>query len=65
MHLFRFSSTREYGREWLRSAASAVLRVPSAVIATEFNYVINVRHPQFALISFGAPEPFRFDSRLK
>jgi hypothetical protein len=35
------------------------------VIKAEANYVINVRHPDFGQLHFGAPEPFPFDPRLK
>jgi len=35
------------------------------VVAGEWNYVINVAHPDFRHIKFGLPEPFRFDPRLK
>jgi RES domain-containing protein len=58
-------STQEYGWTWITSNSSAVLRVPSAVIPYEPNYVINVLHPEFLEIEFGPPEPFRFDPRLK
>jgi RES domain-containing protein len=58
-------TTQEYGERWVSSSSSAVLRVPSAIIALERNYVINVLHPQFHEITFGRGEPFRFDSRLR
>ncbi|HTX36615.1 MAG TPA: RES family NAD+ phosphorylase [Bryobacteraceae bacterium] len=57
--------TQEYGRAWIASKGSAVLRVPSAVIPREWNYVINVFHPEFPGITFGPPDPFSFDPRLK
>src|SRR6266850_2301369 len=41
---------RELGNHWLESLASAVLRVPSAVIPQEFNFLLNPRHPGFAQI---------------
>jgi len=52
------------GDEWLKSGASAVLEVPSAVIETESNYLLNPLHPDFALITIAAPRPFQFDLRL-
>jgi hypothetical protein len=39
--------------------------VPSAVIRSEFNYLINPLHPRFGELVIGPPEPFRFDSRLQ
>jgi RES domain-containing protein len=37
--------TRSVGDKWLESKASAVLRVPSAIIPNSFNYLINPEHP--------------------
>jgi RES domain-containing protein len=58
-------STQLMGDEWLRSASSAVLRVPSVLIPEEHNYLLNPRHPEFAKIRISGPEKFVFDSRLK
>jgi RES domain-containing protein len=52
------------GDEWLMSARTAVLRVPSAIIPQEYNYLLNPAHPDFAHIKIGAPETFDFDKRL-
>jgi RES domain-containing protein len=57
-------STRAFGDAWLESARSPALRVPSAVTLGEFNYLLNPRHPAFAELRFGTPEPFSFDPRL-
>lgn len=58
------SSTREIGRRWVAESRSAVLRVPSAVVDGEFNYVLNPRHADFARLEIGKPRPFSFDPRL-
>jgi RES domain-containing protein len=39
--------------------------VPSFVVPSERNYLLNPNHSAFAGILFGPPEPFRFDPRLK
>ena len=52
------------GDEWARSDTSAVLEVPSAVIDTNSNYLLNPRHADFHLIDVMAPQPFEFDLRL-
>jgi RES domain-containing protein len=52
------------GDEWAASGASAVLRVPSAVIPTESNYLINPQHTDYAYIRISGPAPFLFDRRL-
>ncbi len=56
--------TRRLGDRWLESNASVVLRVPSVTIQGEFNYIVNPRHPDYARLHIGHPEPFHFDARL-
>lgn len=58
------NDTREIGTNWARSLATAVLVVPSAVLAREQNYILNPLHPDFGRIRFSVPEPFRFDDRF-
>ena len=55
--------TRDIGTEWVRSGASALLRVPSAIVTEEHNFVINVKHPDFSKITVGNPRPFTLDER--
>jgi RES domain-containing protein len=54
----------ETGSRWARSAASAVLSVPSAIIPEERNYLLNPDHPDRAHVLAGTAEPFTFDPRL-
>lgn len=56
--------TQMIGSEWAKARCSAVLRVPSAVVPGEFNYLLNPAHPEFAKVKVGQPEPFSFDPRL-
>jgi RES domain-containing protein len=58
------AATQDLGLEWLASGRTPLLRVPSAVIPIEFNYILNPGHRDAASIESGNPEPFRFDSRL-
>lgn len=53
-----------YGSAWLRSARSAVLEVPSAVVPSEWNFLFNPDHPDFAKLRIGRPQPFSFDPRM-
>jgi RES domain-containing protein len=55
---------QEIGDEWLRTAASLVLQVPSSIIEHESNYLINPLHPGFKHVKRSAPEPFVIDLRL-
>jgi RES domain-containing protein len=58
-------ATQMIGMSWLRRQSSLLLKVPSAIIPTEFNYLINPQHPEFHRLRIGEPLPFRFDPRLK
>ena len=57
-------SLQTIGDVWIESGRSAVLRVPSAVVETESNYLLNPAHDQFDQIAIGAPRPFDLDPRL-
>jgi len=52
------------GDEWAETHASVVLKVPTSVLPVEFNYLINVEHPEFSKIKLGEPRAFTFDERL-
>jgi RES domain-containing protein len=41
-----------------------VLALPSVIIPSESNFLLNPAHPDFKKISIGKPEPFVFDLRL-
>ena len=57
-------STQQIGNLWVREARSAVLALPSIIIPSESNFLINPNHPDFNKIFIGKPEPFVFNSRL-
>ena len=52
------------GDTWIANSSSVVLEVPSVLIETESNYLINPQHPDFRFLSIEPPEPFTFDPRL-
>ena len=56
--------TRALGQEWLERNASPVLQVPSFVVPTENNFVLNPLHPDFRRVKIGKPEQFALDARL-
>ncbi len=58
-------SLRRIGDEWIASGTSAVLRVPSAVVPAEFNYLLNPGHGDFARIAIGPRQPITIDRRLR
>lgn len=60
----KVSDTRLKGDQWIDSNSSAVLKVPSAIIPDESNYLLNPSHPDFFKIEIVRSEAFVFDSRL-
>jgi RES domain-containing protein len=52
------------GDQWVRGNSSALLEVPSAVIYTEKNFLLNPVHPDFKKVKIGKPKPFGFDPRV-
>jgi RES domain-containing protein len=57
-------NTEQLGDWWLDSRTSAVLQVPSFVIAEEHNFLLNPVHSEFARIQVEPPAIFHFDERL-
>lgn len=53
------------GDEWVRSASSVVLRVPSTVVPSESNFLLNPYHAEFFKLKIGEPLRFDFDVRLR
>ena len=52
------------GAAWVRASKTTVLRVPSAVIPAESNYILNPAHPDFKRITIGKPQAFTYDPRM-
>jgi RES domain-containing protein len=53
-----------FGGEWLERGESAVLKVPSAIVIEEWNYLINPLHADFRKFRVSKPQPFNFDPRV-
>ena len=51
------SDTQGIGDNWVMSASSAVLSVPSAIVPEERNYILNPRHADFMHIQIDGPYP--------
>jgi RES domain-containing protein len=58
------SALQLLGDRWIKSGVSAVLEVPSALVPTESNYLLNPRHRDYRAIRIGSPRPFDLDPRL-
>ncbi len=55
----------EIGDQWVAARTSAVLRVPSALVPEEHNFLLNPNHQDFPKLQIGKPSSFRFDPRLR
>lgn len=42
-----YGHTQELGSDWYESKTSLCLKIPSAIIQSEYNYIINTQHPDF------------------
>lgn len=63
-HAPPLKATQRIGNDWCARNASLLLRVPSAVVPGEYNYLLNPAHPAWDTVRLGPPEPFHFDERL-
>jgi RES domain-containing protein len=55
---------QEIGDDWMRHRRSAALRVPSTLVPSEYNFLLNPAHPDFRKLHMGKAIPFAFDARL-
>jgi RES domain-containing protein len=61
-----YPELQQLGSAWYQSNQSLVLKVPSAVIPKEYNYIINTNHPDFTStkVSLVRTEDYFWDERL-
>jgi RES domain-containing protein len=57
--------TQNLGDKWVMNGNSVLLKVPSSIIADEYNYLINPLHVDFKRIKLIRVENFVFDDRIK
>jgi RES domain-containing protein len=57
--------TQGYGSEWYNEGKFPLLKVFSAVLPVESNYILNTNHPAFSKIQFAEPMNIPLDSRVK
>ncbi len=63
--LTAYSNLQDIGAKWYNSQETLVLKVPSAVILHEYNYVINTEHPGFSKeVKLLRIEDYFWDKRL-
>ncbi len=52
------------GGEWLERGETSVLKVPSAIVTEEWNFLLNPLHPDFRKLRMSTPKRFNFDQRV-
>lgn len=57
-------ATREVGSRWLEAKTSLALRVPSALVPAESNYLLNPLHPELLRVQLLRRLDFTWDERL-
>lgn len=57
-------SLKAYGADWLTRGESAVLKVPSALISSECNFILNPLQRDFHKIIISRPQEFCYDPRM-
>lgn len=55
---------KDIGKEWLKKEKYCVLKVPSAYIEEEFNYLINPFHEEYKKIKFCKPSKFLLSEKI-
>lgn len=60
-----YSILQDIGSSWYNAQKSLILKVPSAVIPWEYNYIINTRHPDYnTSVILVRTEDYFWDDRL-
>ncbi len=54
----------EIAENWIESYVSIALKVPSCIIHSSNNYILNCRHPEYNKVKIIDQKGFHFDSRL-
>jgi len=60
-----YAALQQKGSQWYKSKQSLVLKVPSAVIPKEYNYILNTEHQDFKNnVQIKTSENYFWDERL-
>ncbi len=54
----------EIGERWIKESKTIALKVPSCIIHSSYNYILNCRHPEYSKVRLIDQKKFKFDSRL-
>ena len=56
--------TQKLGDQFVQENKYLVMRIPSAVVQGDFNFIINPRHKDFSKVKIVNVQAFSFDERL-
>lgn len=59
------ASTKDFGTNLLKKSLNAVFKIPSSIIAEEYNYILNPFHPQSKDFKIIDIKDFVYDVRIK
>jgi len=59
------ASTKNFGTKHLKGASAAILKIPSAILSKEFNFILNPLHPDSKYFKIRSVEDFVYDQRIK
>lgn len=65
LHIPAPKETKEWGSSYLQQANYLALKIPSVIIPSEFNFILNPLHTDFKKIKIKEIDPFSFDRRIK
>lgn len=55
---------KDITESWILENRFLLLKVPSAVVEGDYNFLINPAHPRFIEVTISQTQPYRFDERL-
>ena len=58
------ASLQRLGDAWLDNRRSPALAIPSAIVPSELNYLLNPEHADFSKLTIGKSQPYKLDPRL-
>ncbi|MGB3179798.1 MAG: RES family NAD+ phosphorylase [Cyclobacteriaceae bacterium] len=59
------SYTRRYGDEFCHAGTNLGLKVPSAVVEDQYNFLLNPLHPDMKSVKISSIRSYHFDQRLQ
>ncbi|WP_017325464.1 RES family NAD+ phosphorylase [Synechococcus sp. PCC 7336] len=58
-----YPQLQSIGDRWLKNLTAPILKVPSAIVPMEYNYILNPAHPDLQIVT-EPPITFQFDRRM-